>query len=44
MPIRGRDQPMTVCTVAVATAFVSLLDAQADEAAVDLKASAFDLA
>jgi adenylate cyclase len=44
VPIRGRDQPMTVCTVVDATALASLLDAQADEAAVDSKVSAFDLA
>jgi adenylate cyclase len=44
VPIRGRDQPMTVCTAVDATTLGSLLDAQADEAAADSKASAYDLA
>jgi adenylate cyclase len=44
VPIRGRDQPMTVCTVADATALASLLDVQAEAAAADSKMSAFDLA
>ncbi len=44
VPIRGRDQPMTVCTAVDATTLGSLLDAQADEATADSKASAFDLA
>jgi len=44
VPIRGRDQPMTVCTAVDATTLGSLLDGQADEAASDAKASAYDLA
>jgi adenylate cyclase len=44
VPIRGRDQPMTVFTVADATTLGSLLDAQAEEAAANSKASAYDLA
>jgi adenylate cyclase len=44
VPIRGRDQPMTVYTAVDATALASLLDAQADEAAAETTASAYDLA
>jgi adenylate cyclase len=44
VPIRGRDQPMAVYTAVDATALASLLDAQADEAATETTASAYDLA
>jgi adenylate cyclase len=44
VPIRGRDQPMAVCTAVDATALASLLDVQGEEAAADSKLSAFDLA
>jgi adenylate cyclase len=44
VPIRGRDQPMTVLTAVDATTLGSLLDVQAEEAAADSKVSAYDLA
>jgi adenylate cyclase len=44
VPIRGRDQPMTVYTAVDATTLGSLLDAQAEEATATSKVSAFDLA
>jgi len=42
--IRGRHQPLGVCTVADATSLASLLDAQATEAEGTTSAVAYDLA
>jgi adenylate cyclase len=42
--IRGRDQPLGVCTLADATSLASLLDEQAAEAEAATTAVAFDLA
>jgi adenylate cyclase len=42
--IRGRDQPMTVYTVADPTQLASLLDAQAEQAGAQPNVSAYDLA
>jgi adenylate cyclase len=42
--IRGRDQPLGVCTVADATSLASLLDEQAAEAEATTSAAAYDLA
>jgi len=42
--IRGRDQPLAVCTVADPTSLASLLEAQAADAASDTVTVAFDLA
>ena len=43
VPIRGRDQPMTVFTVADPTLLASLLDDQAEHPAAQPKMSAYDL-
>jgi hypothetical protein len=43
VPIRGRDQPMTVFTVADPTLLASLLDEQAEHPAAQPKMSAYDL-
>jgi len=43
VPIRGRDQPMTVFTVADPTLLAGLLDEQAEHPAAQPKMSAYDL-
>jgi adenylate cyclase len=42
--LRGREQPLGVCTVADATSLASLLDEQAAEAEATTSAVAYDLA